>query len=53
MALYSSHISLWGTMKKKPLVTVRAAHGLDESNDEPNWVSAIAPLPMTDLLASG
>ena len=40
-------------MRKKPLCTVAAAHGRDPTNGEPNWVSAVAPLPMTDLLASG
>ncbi len=61
------HLSVWGTMKKKPLCTVEAAHGREQNvpdglgefgpsgADEsvPNWVSAIAALPMTDLIASG
>ena len=40
-------------MKKKPLFTVRAAHGVDPINQVPHWISAIASLPMTDLIASG
>ena len=50
------HVSVWGTMKKKPLLTVREAHGLDEAgngNGEANWVSAVAAMPMSDLIATG
>ena len=50
------HVSVWGTMKKKPLLTVREAHGLDDSgngNGEANWVSAVAAMPMSDLIATG
>jgi ribosomal RNA-processing protein 9 len=47
------HISLWGNMKKKPLFTLQSAHGNDPVNGEPNWVSALATLPMSDLIASG
>ena len=48
------HVSVWGTMKKKPLLTVREAHGLDEGgNGEANWVSAVAAMPMSDLIATG
>ena len=52
------HVSVWGTMKKKPLLTVREAHGLDDAatgngNGEANWVSAVAAMPMSDLIATG
>jgi len=47
------HISLWGAQKKKPLVTVRAAHGVDQKSGEPHWISALAAFPMSDLIASG
>ena len=48
-----SHIALWSLLKKKPLFTVSSAHGRDESNNTPNWISAIASFSMTDLVASG
>lgn len=45
-------ISLWGLLKKKPLVTVQQAHGMqDESN--PYWITSITVFPNTDLIASG
>lgn len=47
------HLALWTVMKKKPLCSISHAHGLDLTNGEPNWISAIATLPMTDLIASG
>jgi hypothetical protein len=40
-------------MKKKPLSTVHNAHGKDPVNQEPRWISAIATLPSTDLIATG
>lgn len=47
------HLSLWGTQKKRPLCTVPSSHGVDPKNGVANWVSAVAALPMTDLVASG
>ncbi|KAJ9601402.1 hypothetical protein L9F63_000426 [Diploptera punctata] len=46
-------ICIWGTMKKKPLCSISAAHGVSTSNEEPNWISSIATLTNTDLVASG
>jgi len=46
-------LSLWGCMKKKPLCIVTAAHGVSAINNEPNWISAVATLQNTDLVASG
>lgn len=40
-------ISLWALAKKKPTVSINDSHG------QGNWVSAIASLRNTDLLASG
>ena len=40
-------------MKKKPTSTIQSAHGVDPSNGVPNWLSAIAAYPMSDLIASG
>lgn len=56
-----STLSLWGAMKKKPLVTVRDAHGSVGSEvsgsrphvEEENWITAVAALHNSDLLASG
>lgn len=46
-------LSLWGSNKKKPLCSVPAAHGHCATNNQPNWISAVAALPNTDLVASG
>jgi len=46
-------LCLWGTKKKKPLCTVDFAHGIAAQNEEPNWISSIATLTNTDLVASG
>ncbi|XP_063222650.1 U3 small nucleolar RNA-interacting protein 2 [Bacillus rossius redtenbacheri] len=46
-------LCLWGNLKKKPLCIVNNAHGISESNEEANWVSSIAALVNTDLVASG
>ena len=48
-----SLISLWTGLKKKPLFTVHEAHGKDPVNQEPRWISALAALPSTDLIATG
>ena len=46
-------LSLWGSMKKKPLCSVPAAHGNSVENNQPNWISSVAALTNTDLVASG
>jgi len=46
-------LSLWGSMKKKPLCSVAAAHGVSSENNQPNWISAVAALQNSDLVASG
>jgi hypothetical protein len=51
--LFYSKISLWSALKKKPLHTINNAHGSDPSNQEPRWISALATLPSTDLIATG
>ena len=40
-------------LKKKPVSTVKRAHGTDPTNDDPRWVSALATLYNTDLVATG
>lgn len=46
-------ICTWNPGKKKPLATVKLAHGVQASSGEPNWISALAVLLNTDLCASG
>ncbi|XP_029037796.1 U3 small nucleolar RNA-interacting protein 2 [Osmia bicornis bicornis] len=46
-------LCVWGCLKKKPLCSVADAHGKDESNNQPMWISSIATLLNTDLVASG
>lgn len=46
-------LCVWGSLKKKPLCSVAEAHGKDESNGQPMWISSIATLLNTDLVASG
>lgn len=46
-------VSVWGTLKKKPLCNVENAHGINITNDQPNWVSAVGALANSDLIVSG
>jgi len=46
-------ISIWGTLKKKPLCGVSNAHGTNATNGQPNWVSAVGALANSDLVVSG
>lgn len=46
-------LCLWGCLKKKPLCSVPNAHGFDALNNQPMWISSIAALINTDLVASG
>ncbi|XP_054072327.1 U3 small nucleolar RNA-interacting protein 2 [Rissa tridactyla] len=48
-------VALWGLTKKKPLALARQAHGMQDSQglQEPYWISAVAPLRNSDLLATG
>ncbi len=45
-------VSLWKVQKKKPSAMQRYAHGKD-ANGIANWVSSVAALPHSDLIASG
>jgi len=56
----SGSICLWTTQKKKPIFTQALAHGFNQVLSEteglietPRWVTAIASLRYSDLLASG
>ncbi|NXN11590.1 U3IP2 protein, partial [Indicator maculatus] len=48
-------IALWGLTKKKPLALARQAHGMQGNQDlqQPYWISAVAALRSSDLLATG
>ncbi|XP_021264892.1 U3 small nucleolar RNA-interacting protein 2 [Numida meleagris] len=49
-------VALWGLAKKKPLALVRQSHGRQGSAQElqqPYWVSAVAALLNSDLVATG
>lgn len=43
----------WGVLKKRPLFIVKDAHGIDEVNLQSNWLTSVATLMNTDLVASG
>ena len=57
MKSFFSSLSLWSVLKKKPLFTLRNAHHKEgtgtSSSSEENWITAVAALHNTDLLASG
>ncbi|XP_018565551.1 U3 small nucleolar RNA-interacting protein 2 [Anoplophora glabripennis] len=46
-------LCVWSIMRKKPLCVIQNAHGVSSINQQPNWISSIAPLLNTDLVASG
>ncbi|XP_069000752.1 U3 small nucleolar RNA-interacting protein 2 isoform X2 [Embiotoca jacksoni] len=48
-------VSLWSVNKKKPLSTVKQAHGFhgDTGLEQPHWVSSVAALQNSDTVASG
>lgn len=45
-------LALWTTLKKRPHCVVKAAHGY-QGNGLPNWLTAVASLINTDVIASG
>ncbi|XP_037346361.1 U3 small nucleolar RNA-interacting protein 2 isoform X2 [Pungitius pungitius] len=48
-------VSLWSVNKKRPLSTVKKAHGChgDAGLEQPHWVSSVAALQNSDTVASG
>ncbi|XP_008317944.1 U3 small nucleolar RNA-interacting protein 2 isoform X2 [Cynoglossus semilaevis] len=48
-------VCLWSVNKKKPLCTVKQAHGChgDTSLEQPHWISSVAALQNSDTVASG
>lgn len=53
--LTHSSVALWGLSKKRPLALQREAHGLhgEPGLEQPFWVSSVAALLNTDLVATG
>ncbi|KAG7253933.1 hypothetical protein CRUP_014445, partial [Coryphaenoides rupestris] len=48
-------VSVWSVNKKKPLSTVKVAHGSfgDAGLEQPHWVASVAALRNSDTVASG
>lgn len=46
-------LCLWSPLKKKPQCIVKEAHGTNEENGLPMWISSIGTFLNTDLVASG
>ncbi|XP_070559278.1 U3 small nucleolar RNA-interacting protein 2-like isoform X2 [Ptychodera flava] len=48
-------LALWSVMKKKPTVVIQNAHSNTDNGKLPdeNWISAVAALKSTDMVASG
>ncbi|XP_030759042.1 U3 small nucleolar RNA-interacting protein 2 [Sitophilus oryzae] len=46
-------ICVWSVLRKKPLQCIENAHGKDLFNEQPRWITALAALTNTDLIASG
>ncbi len=60
--LIFSSLSVWGVMKKKPLVTVRQAHSckaqsattpVESASSQEHWITAVTAFQNSDLVASG
>ncbi|KAJ6624697.1 WD40-repeat-containing domain protein [Mycena sp. CBHHK59/15] len=56
----SGSLCLWSTQKKKPIFTQALSHGFNEAESStegviqtPRWVTAVASLRYSDLIASG
>lgn len=46
-------LALWSVTKKRPLCSVPRSHGCDPASGLPRWVSSVAALLSSDLVASG
>ncbi|NXO01748.1 U3IP2 protein, partial [Rhinopomastus cyanomelas] len=48
-------VALWGLTKKKPMALAREAHGMQDAQglQQPYWISAVAAVRSSDLLATG
>lgn len=46
-------LHLWKETQKKPLLSAHAAHGMESGTSNPNWISSVASVKMSNLAASG
>lgn len=46
-------LGVWTTLKKRPHWVIKAAHGLQAENGQPNWICSVTSLFNSDLVASG
>ncbi|KAJ8956219.1 hypothetical protein NQ314_006752 [Rhamnusium bicolor] len=46
-------LCIWSIMRKKPLCVIHNAHGLNDTNQQPYWITAVTALLNTDVVASG
>jgi WD40 repeat protein len=46
-------ISIWNVRKKSPVCSNNASHGMDPTNNTPRWISSLAVLSCSDLIATG
>lgn len=47
------NVCLWSGIKKKPIFTLPAAHGVDSVSETANWIISIASYLYTDMFATG
>lgn len=53
MIVSFSALCIWSCLKKKPLHIIKDAHGINPNNFQPFWITAVASLLNTNLVASG
>lgn len=46
-------ICVWSMLRKKPVCVINDSHGIDNTNQQPFWISSVTCLMNTDLIASG
>jgi len=46
-------LHLWKESQKKPILSAHAAHGMESGTNNPNWISSVASVKMSNLAASG
>ena len=49
----NGQICVWSSRKKTPLCSKFQAHGIDPTNDTARWLTALAVLNCSDLIATG
>jgi len=46
-------VCVWGVSRKKPLTSLKQAHGCDPQTGEARWITSVAAVHNTDLIVSG